>query len=124
MTPTPLEDYVKLATSFPETTFILAHWGGGLPFFELNQQVRGTLSNIYYDTAASPLIYEPSIFRRVIDLIGPEPARIEAVGQLERDPAAIEHDPDDQHDEAARHGEKPIGEAQPRRATQLLESWP
>ena len=69
---TPLSDYVSMAEQFPAATFILAHWGGGLPFFELNARVKKCLRNVYYDTAASPLIYDPKIFRHVIDLIGPD----------------------------------------------------
>jgi len=67
---TPLETYLQLAQKFPDTNFILAHWGGGLPFFELNPRVKRRLRNVYYDTAASPLIYNKSVFRHVVDLIG------------------------------------------------------
>jgi predicted TIM-barrel fold metal-dependent hydrolase len=68
--PTPLEDYILLARTFPDTTFILAHWGGGIPFYELSPALKPVLKNIYYDTAASPLLYDPAVFRRVVDLIG------------------------------------------------------
>ncbi len=68
--PTPLADYVQLARDFPAATFILAHWGGGLPFHELMPRVRRHMANIYYDTSASPLLYDKAIFRRVIDLVG------------------------------------------------------
>jgi predicted TIM-barrel fold metal-dependent hydrolase len=70
--PTPLEDFIQLARTFPDTNFILAHWGGGIPFYELSPKLKPALRNIYYDTAASPLIYDPAVFRRVVDLIGPE----------------------------------------------------
>lgn len=68
---TPLADYVRLAADYPEATFILAHWGGGLPFHELMPRVAAVSANIFYDSAASPLLYDPAVFRRVIDLIGP-----------------------------------------------------
>ena len=68
--PTPLSDYVQLANDFPDATFILAHWGGGLPFHELMPRLRQRMANIYYDTSASPLLYDRAIFRRVIDLVG------------------------------------------------------
>ncbi|MCC5023151.1 MAG: amidohydrolase family protein [Candidatus Synoicihabitans palmerolidicus] len=67
---TPLADYVFAAQSFPDTTFILAHWGGGLPFHELTPRVARALRNVYYDTAASPLLYRIEVFRRVVNLIG------------------------------------------------------
>jgi predicted TIM-barrel fold metal-dependent hydrolase len=70
--PTPLDGYVRLARDFPAASFILAHWGGGLPFYELNPRVAAALRNVHYDTAASPLLYDRRIFRRVVDLIGPE----------------------------------------------------
>lgn len=69
---TPLEPYLDLVRDFPDNTFILAHWGGGIPFYELNKNLRPLLKNVYYDTAASPLLYDPRVYRTVCDLIGPE----------------------------------------------------
>ncbi len=69
---TPLGDYVWLAEEFPETRFILAHWGGLLPLYELNSSVHGKMKNVFYDTAASPLLYDSRIFRNVLDAIGPD----------------------------------------------------
>lgn len=68
--PTPLDDFLRMAQCAPQLTLILAHWGGGLPFFELNPKLRKALKNVHYDTSATPLLYEPSIFRRVIDIVG------------------------------------------------------
>lgn len=51
---------------------ILAHWGGGLPFYALMPEVRAALDNVWFDTAASTLLYEPSIYRHVADLVGAE----------------------------------------------------
>ncbi len=65
-----LDDYVWLADRFPELKLILAHWGGLLPFFELNKWVGSRMNNVYYDTAASPLLYHPDIFRAVVDRVG------------------------------------------------------
>jgi hypothetical protein len=70
--PTPLDSYVRTAGEFPSTRLILAHWGGGLPFLELNPKVAAALRNVFYDSAASPLLYSPSVYRRVADLVGPE----------------------------------------------------
>jgi predicted TIM-barrel fold metal-dependent hydrolase len=47
-----------------------AHWGGGLPFYALMPEVKAALKNVYFDTAASPLLYSPDIYRRVIELVG------------------------------------------------------
>ena len=50
---TPLEDFRGMALAFPGTVFVLAHWGGGLA---AAREFAG-LANVYYDTAASPLLY-------------------------------------------------------------------
>jgi hypothetical protein len=67
---TPLENFVRLAEDFPGLKLILAHWGGGLPFHELNPRLREILRNVSYDCAASPLFYDKRVFRQVIDLVG------------------------------------------------------
>ncbi|MEM1222937.1 MAG: amidohydrolase family protein [Verrucomicrobiota bacterium] len=70
--PTPFHIFVQMAEQAPELKIVLAHWGGGLPFFEQNPRLRKLLSNVYYDTSASPLLYDHKIFKRVIDLVGPK----------------------------------------------------
>lgn len=69
---TPLESFVAMLRAHPATTFILAHWGGGLPFHELNPRLKPLFRNVYYDSAASALLYSPEVFRRVVDIVGPE----------------------------------------------------
>jgi predicted TIM-barrel fold metal-dependent hydrolase len=69
---TPPEDFRRLARAFPQTTFILAHWGGGLPLLEADPDVRNDLANVVYDTAASPLIYDDRIWRTVLDAVPAE----------------------------------------------------
>ena len=68
---TPLEDFVRLAKTHAQVTFILAHWGGGLPSWEANPTVRKDLARVYYDTAASPLSYDNRIWRTMLDLVTP-----------------------------------------------------
>jgi uncharacterized protein len=58
---TPLTDFAQLARTFPQTTFVLAHWGGLLPLCDPSARELG---NVYYDTAASPLLYSAEIWRR------------------------------------------------------------
>ena len=64
---TPLGDFVRLAQRLPHTTFILAHWGGLLPLV-----AKGTVlpRNVYFDTAASPLLYDAGIWPRVLPRAG------------------------------------------------------
>lgn len=67
-----LDDAVQLATRFPETVLVLAHWGGGLLFYELMPELRRALTNVYYDTAASSYLYDDAIFPLAAGLAGPK----------------------------------------------------
>lgn len=58
--------------SFPELRVICAHWGGGLPFYVFMPEVRRALTNVYFDTAASPFLYEKGIYAEVVRLAGAE----------------------------------------------------
>ena len=68
-TATP-EKIVALATSFPELRIVAAHWGGGLPFYELMPEVREILKNVAYDSAASTYLYRFEIFEVVSRIVG------------------------------------------------------
>lgn len=67
---TPLEDFVRLARAFPKTTFVLAHWGGMLPLV-LPEASGTTLPNVFYDTAASPLLYDAAVWTQALPRFGP-----------------------------------------------------
>lgn len=69
---TPLQDYVWLARQYPALKLILAHLGGLLPFYELNRSVQNGMRNVYYDTAAAPLLYRPDVYRTVAQIAGAE----------------------------------------------------
>jgi len=68
-TVTPEVIYPFIA-SFPELKVVCAHWGGGLPLYALMPEVEKALSNVYFDTAATPFLYKPQIFKQVADIIG------------------------------------------------------
>jgi predicted TIM-barrel fold metal-dependent hydrolase len=57
-------------TNFPDLTIVCAHWGGGLPFYALMPEVKKAMSNVFFDTAASPLLYSPQVYNQVIQLVG------------------------------------------------------
>ena len=57
-------------TSFPDLTIVCAHWGGGLPFYALMPEVKKAMSNVFFDTAASPFLYSPQVYNQVIQLMG------------------------------------------------------
>ena len=67
-----LMDYVGLAEQFPRLRLIFAHWGGGLPFFLHHRRVRRALANVWFDSAASPLLYDAGVWRTVAHLAGPQ----------------------------------------------------
>jgi len=59
-----------LITRFPDITVVCAHWGGGLPFYALMPEVKRAMSNVFFDTAASPYLYTSQIYNQVTQLIG------------------------------------------------------
>lgn len=68
-----LDFYYALARLAEGTPLILAHWGGGLCFFELlKKETSEVLANVYYDTAASPFLYRPSIYAYMAAIVGIE----------------------------------------------------
>jgi len=69
---TPLQEIVSLAERLPELRLILAHWGGGLIFHELNPYCRRALRNAVYDTAASSLVYRSGVFAQAVAAVGSE----------------------------------------------------
>ncbi len=57
---------------WPCLRVVAAHWGGGLPFYSLMPEVAEATCNVWYDTAASPLLYHRSVYPAVVDLVGAE----------------------------------------------------
>lgn len=58
--------------AFPDVRFVMAHWGGGLPFYELMPEVSALTRNVVYDSAASTYLYDFAIFPLLERLVGPE----------------------------------------------------
>jgi predicted TIM-barrel fold metal-dependent hydrolase len=67
---TPLERFYELICSFPRLTVLLAHWGGGLLFYELMPEVSKRMANVYYDTAASPFLFSNKIYTIACRVVG------------------------------------------------------
>lgn len=63
----PLPDIAK---HFPDLTLILSHLGGGLPFYAMNPRLEKAMGNVYYDTAANPLLYDIRSIRAVMTMVG------------------------------------------------------
>ncbi|MGC9358815.1 MAG: amidohydrolase family protein [Anaerolineae bacterium] len=64
---------LELASSHPANSLVLAHWGGGLLFYEHMPEVRRACTNVYYDTAAGPLLYDKRLYQ---DALGWMPRKI------------------------------------------------
>lgn len=68
-TATP-ERVLTFLRAAPELTVIAAHWGGGLPFYELMPEVAEVTRNVVYDSAASTYLYDFGVFATVQRLVG------------------------------------------------------
>jgi predicted TIM-barrel fold metal-dependent hydrolase len=68
---TPAHLY-RFIARFPKLKIVMAHWGGGLPFYNLMPDVKEVLSNTWFDSAASPFLYDPSIYSHVSQIIDAE----------------------------------------------------
>ena len=63
---------LRFLEAHPDLEVVLAHWGGGLPFYELMPEVAIATRNVWYDSAASSYLYRPAVFRAVLDIVGAE----------------------------------------------------
>lgn len=62
----------RFMCAHPDLTLVLAHLGGGLPFYAHMPEVQARFERTYVDTAAAPWLYRPAAYRAVVDLIGAE----------------------------------------------------
>ena len=63
---------MEFIDAFPDNIIICAHWGGGLPFYSLMPEISRSLPNIYFDSAASSLLYDANVFNITTRLVGAE----------------------------------------------------
>ncbi len=69
--PNSLGQIYALAGRFDRNKLVLAHWGGGIfLYLLLKKEVKETLANVYYDTAASPFVYHSDVFPLAVRLAG------------------------------------------------------
>jgi predicted TIM-barrel fold metal-dependent hydrolase len=69
LTPDRLYPLVQVLAHTP---IVLAHWGGGLPFYALMPEVAAALRHVSVDTAATPFLYRWRIVELLCDFWGPE----------------------------------------------------
>jgi predicted TIM-barrel fold metal-dependent hydrolase len=72
-TPIRIEQIYEMVKRFSENKLVLAHWGGGIFFYNLlKKEAKDVLKNVYFDTAASPFLYDPEIYSVACKLTGRE----------------------------------------------------
>ena len=54
---------VECAAAYPGLNIVYAHLGGGLFLYEAMPELRATLADVYYDTAAVPYLYSTGIYQ-------------------------------------------------------------
>lgn len=64
-------ELARAAAAHPSLHMIAAHLGGGLPFYMQMPEVRKSLANVYFDTAAFSLLYDDESVTRLVDVVGP-----------------------------------------------------
>lgn len=64
------EAIYRLIGRYPQAKLILAHWGGGLAFYELMPEVKEELAGVYYDTAATTYLYRDEVFLLLAPIVG------------------------------------------------------
>ncbi len=70
-TPNTLNQIYRMVRRFQKNIIILAHWGGGIFFFNLlKKEVKETFKNVYFDTAASPFLYDKAVYQIAKQTIG------------------------------------------------------
>jgi predicted TIM-barrel fold metal-dependent hydrolase len=68
-----LKEICDLLQYLPDNKIILAHWGGGLFFYHLmKRDLKGLLKNTWFDTAASPYLYDRDVYSIALKIVGPE----------------------------------------------------
>jgi predicted TIM-barrel fold metal-dependent hydrolase len=60
----------RFADRHHELRLIGAHLGGGLPLYAHMPEMATLCKRMWFDTAAGPLLYRPSVYRALVDLCG------------------------------------------------------
>ncbi len=69
--PLSLKQIFSFVQAYPDNRIILAHWGGGLFFYALlRKEIKEAISRVWFDTAASPYLYDPKIYKLAGEIVG------------------------------------------------------
>jgi len=70
-TPITLSQIETMINTFSKNKLVLAHFGGGILFYHLLKKgIKGLFENVFFDTAASPFLYDTAVYQLSIDLVG------------------------------------------------------
>jgi hypothetical protein len=70
-TPVQPSEIYDLLKHYPSNNIVLAHWGGGLFFYSLmKKEVGDVFKNVWFDTAASPYLYLPRVYKLAGEVLG------------------------------------------------------
>jgi predicted TIM-barrel fold metal-dependent hydrolase len=67
-TDTTLRQLEQFIEHSPGADIILAHWGGGLCFYEMMPELRRKCERVYYDCAATPFLYDQRVYGTACDM--------------------------------------------------------
>ena len=68
-----LSQIYNISKTFPENLIVFAHYGGGIFFYNLlKKEVKDVFKNTFFDTAASPYLYDERIWKFAYEIAGPE----------------------------------------------------
>lgn len=71
--PMTLKQIVTLLERYRENILLLAHWGGGVFLYHvLKREIKNLLKDVYFDTAASPFLYDSAVYDLAAATIGCE----------------------------------------------------
>jgi len=69
--PMTLVQLYELLKRYDNTKWILAHMGGGIPFYGfLKKELNKIIANCWFDTAAIPYLYRPAVLKAMKDAVG------------------------------------------------------
>ena len=68
-----LNELYRFLRQYSDNRFVLAHWGGGIFFYYLmKREVKEVLGNTWFDTAASPFLYDKEVYTIAARILGPD----------------------------------------------------
>lgn len=99
----PMADFYAFVKAHPDCNVIGAHWAGGLPLYGVMPELADELDNVWFDTAATTLLYDDAIYERAVETMGADrivfasdfpllnqKKQLERVRELKLDQSAVE----------------------------------